>query len=181
MNDTDTPFACEYSYSRRSEGKRLLLRLLTVLGYVSFVGAYFAAVYISRFIPLFALCPVALWILIYFTWPLVSYDCYFEFAKGTLVLGKQRRKRKQTARIPVVEIKVREAEQIYRIPVGRVKLSNVSRCYDFSESVNSKERIAVLFTKDGKKCAAIAECTPALVKLLSSYPCCNSNLLTYGN
>ena len=171
MNDMDTPFACEYSYSRRSEGKRLWIRVAAILGYALFVGAYFVAAYVSRFIPLFALCPVALWMLIYFTWPIVSYDYYFTFAKGTLTIGKQRRKSKRPVQVPMLEIRVREADKICRIPAGRVKLSGVLKYYDFSGTANSTERIAILITKDGKKCAALVECIPALEKLLSSYPC----------
>lgn len=169
MSEMDTPFFSEYSYDRRAEGSRLILRTAAIISYLLFVGAYFGVAYFTRLIPLFALCPVALWIMIYFTWPILSYDYYFEFRTGTLTLGVEKRKRKRTLRSPKLVVQVKNAEKIYPLPAGRVKLSGVSKCYDFSGTVKSEKRIAIVFDKDGKKCACIVECTAALAKMLRSY------------
>ena len=102
MSEMDTPFFSEYSYDRRAEGSRLILRTAAIISYLLFVGAYFGVAYFTRLIPLFALCPVALWIMIYFTWPILSYDYYFEFRtllahQGTLFGSAMERKNSNNA------------------------------------------------------------------------------------
>ena len=181
MREMDTPFSCEYSYERRTEGKRLLLRTLAIAGYVLFVVLYFMFAYFTMLIPLFALCPVTLWIIVYFTWPLLSYDYYFEFQTGTLSVGTERRRKKSTARKQRLSIRVKEAEKIYRLPVGRVKISGVDRCHDFSSTALSDKRIAIVFQNDGKKYACIIECTAALAKMLRSYSQNGEELADFAN
>ena len=112
MSEMDSPFFCEYTYERRAEGTRLAVRTLAVVGYVLFVALYFLIVYFTRLIPLFALCPVALWILIYFTWPIISYDFYFEFRTGTLTVGTEARRKRRTKRSPKLAVQVKYADKI---------------------------------------------------------------------
>ncbi len=176
MSDMDALFFCEHSYSRRVEGKRILARICMIVAYILFAAAFFAAVYYSRLIPLFALCPLVLWIIVYFTWPLISYDFYFEFRSGTLTLGKEGRKRHRIKRTPRLVFQVKYAEQISPVPVGRVKLSKGLRCYDFSGTVKSERRIAIVFEQNGEKCVCILECTAALAKMLRSYSRCGAEL-----
>lgn len=169
MNEMDTPFSCEYTYDRRAEGVRLAIRLAVIFCYVLFVAAFFLVVYFTRLIPLFALCPVALWIIIYFTWPYLNFDYYFEFRAGVLVLGTERKRRRGRKRSPKLEIRVKDAEKICPIPAGRVKLSGVHKCYDYSGTKRSDKRLEIVYASNGKRCAAILECTPALAKMLRSY------------
>lgn len=176
MNEVDTPFFCEHSYSCTVEGKRIAARVGMISAYALFVAVFFVTVYYTRLIPLFALCPIALWIAVYFTWPLISYDFYFEFRSGTLTLGKEGRKMRRIKRTPKLTLQVKYAEQISSVPAGRVKLSKVLRCYDFSGTLKSDRRIAIVFEKNNRKCVCILECTVALAKMLRSYSHCRDEL-----
>ena len=169
MTENEGQFACEHTYKRHAEGKVMLFRALFVLMYIAFVVLYFAACYFSRFIPMFALCPIFTWMLVYFTWRYVSHDYYFEFRSGLLTLGIVMRKKKHQERYKRVEIRVKEAIDIMPIPRGRVKLNAVTRVYDFSSSCRSDKRIAVLCKRDEKTYAIVLECTLPLLKLIYSY------------
>ena len=169
MSDFDSPYACDFTYTRCAEGKNKLGRILLVLVYVAFVGAFFGFCYWSRIIPLFAVCPIFLWMLIFFTWRYVSYDYYFEFRTGVLTVGLSRIRKKREIRTPKRSITVKEAASIYPIPSGKVKFSRAVRLYDFSGTKNSECRIAVVTERRGKEEIYILECTRPLAKLLSSY------------
>ena len=169
MTELEGQFYCEYTYKRKNEGRALAARALFVLLYVLFAVGYFALCYYSRFIPMFALCPVLVWMLVYFTWRYVSHDYYFEFRSGLLTIGTVMRKKKRQLRTKRVELRVKEAEKIIPLPSGRVKLDGVDKTYDFSESSRSDKRIAVIYNRRGRTCAAILECTLPLLKLVYSY------------
>jgi hypothetical protein len=169
MSELDTPFYCENTYAKRAEGHILVMRLLFVLMYIAFVAAFFAVCYFTKLIPIFALCPVFLWMLVFFTWKYVNYDYFFEFKTGTLTLGRIAGKKKVPSRKPKLEIHVKDAERIVPISAGRVKFSDVKHVYDFSGSIASDKRIAVVFVKNGVTCAAVLECTKALARLITIY------------
>ena len=77
MDETYSPNYAEYTYEKKAEGKMRILKYLLIVGYVLFVALYFLICYITRLIPLFALCPLITWIMVYFTWHYVSYDVYY--------------------------------------------------------------------------------------------------------
>ena len=72
----------EFSCEQKSKGKWLAFKLLLVLLYIAFAGAYFLIVYITRFFPVGALIPVALWILIHFTWRYANPDYTYTIEGG---------------------------------------------------------------------------------------------------
>ena len=79
----------EYVYDQKSEGKVRVRRLLMALFYVVFTAGFFVlCLKINIF--LFAIGPLLTYILFLCTWRLVKYDCYWEFAQGTLTVGKVR-------------------------------------------------------------------------------------------
>ena len=88
MSEYDSPYASEYTYAKRAEGLNLIARVALVFLYAAFVGGFFGLCYYTRIIPLFAVCPIFLWMLVFFTWRSVSYDYYFEFRSGILTVGK---------------------------------------------------------------------------------------------
>ena len=169
MNEMDTPFYCEHTYTPRAEGTRLLIKILAIIGYIAFVALSFLAVYYTRIIPLFALCPLVLWILVYFTWPYISYDYYFEYQRGTLTVGTVTRRRHRICRIPKLAIQVNTAEKIYPLGCQIEKPAVVKRYYDFSASKASDRRIVILFENNGEMCMCLFECTQALAKILRHY------------
>ncbi len=168
MSDFDSLNSAEFSYEKKGEGKNKLYRILLICGYVLFVIAYFLACYLSKLIPAFAVAPIFLWILIFFTWRLVSYDMYFEFQSGTLTLGKVRVRKSGRKRTPLLSITVKNAKEIAPFDAS-VSLDATEKLYDFSASPTSDKRIFIRFEKDGAPAVAIFEGTARLGKLLSSY------------
>lgn len=179
MNEFDSPNYAEFSYDVKSEGKIKTKRILAIIGYVLFVAAYFLVCYISRVIPAFAISPLITWILVFFTWNLVSYDYYFEFKTGMLELGKITGGKKGRKKQPTLTIHVKEADFIAPFEGGYTeKLKEAEIVHDFSSSQSSDKRIIILFTKDGKKHAAVFEGTARIANLLASF--CNNTVELKG-
>lgn len=168
MSDFDSLNSAEFSYEKKGEGKNKLYRILLICSYVLFVIVFFLACYLSKLVPAFALAPVLLWILIFFTWRLVSYDMYFEFSTGTLTLGKVRVRKSGRRRTPLLSIPVKSAKEIAPFDAS-VVISPSEKLYDFSASATSDKRIFIRFEKNGEPSVAVFEGTARIGKLLSSY------------
>jgi hypothetical protein len=173
MNEYDSPNFAEFSYTRRSEGAYKTKRILLISAYIAFVGAFFAVVMITKLIPIFALCPILLWMLIFFTWKYVSYDFYFEFREGNLQLGRIMGSKNGRKKIPTVRVHIKEADFIAPYDEGRERLSGVKKIYDCSASESSDKRILILFEEKGERCAVIFEGTAKIARLCASF-CENS-------
>ena len=156
MNEYDSPNYAEFTYEKKNEGKVRLARNLMICGYVLYLVVFFLACYLSRVIPVFALAPLTLWIIIFFTWKLVKYDCYFEFKAGMLELGTVKVNKKGDRRKnQLVSIHVKEAISATLYDPKSDDLKTVEKVYDLSESQHSDKRILIIFEKDGKRQAAI--------------------------
>ena len=129
---------------------------------------FFLACYVSKLIPVFAVAPIFTWILVFFTWRLVSYDMYFEFSTGVLTLGRVRVRKSGAKRTPFVSIPVKNAKEIAPFDAS-VSLDATEKLYDFSASPTSNKRIFIRFEKDGAPAVAIFEGTARIAKLLSAY------------
>ena len=93
--ENDFHFA-EFAKPVAKHGKNRRLRTLLVLLYV-FAGIAYAAIAVAITIPhLIAILPLLLWILIYFTWGLVSYECCVRVASGKIAFLKLRGKKEKT-------------------------------------------------------------------------------------
>lgn len=168
MSEFDTPNYAEYSYAVKSEGKIKLQRWLMIILYIAFVGAFFGVCLATKLFQLFATAPIFTWMLVFFTWRYVSYDCYFVFQSGMLELGNARGGKGGTKKYPKLKIHVKEAS--FAGPLsGNEDLMNGTKVYDFSESQSSDKRVIILFEKDSEKCCAIFEGTAKIAKLLSSF------------
>ena len=168
MNEFDSPNYAEYSWTKRSEGTGLLLKLVLILAYVLFVVFFFTACYFTRIIPLFALCPVFTWMLVYFTWQLVSYDCYFEIKEGVIEVGKIKVKKSGRRKFPRHSFRISECEVGGVMGGGAVSVPSDAVVCDFSESQKSQNRIFLVYTKDGRKLAVIIEGTAKSARIISS-------------
>ncbi len=165
MAHDDTQFSAEYTYERKREGRRLAVAVGLILLYVVFTVGYFLLCYISGWIPLYAIAPILISMLIYFTWRRVLPDCYFEFRAGMLSLGYEMGRKR--IRREKLKIHVKEADRIYPVGVGRVKLEGMERVFDISSSVTAPNRVCIIF--GGGRTAAVFDMTPALSRLLVSY------------
>ena len=169
MNEFDSPNFTEYVWDKKAEGKLLLFKILMILGYVLFAGVYFLVCYISRIIPLFALCPVFLLILVFFTYRYVSFDCYFEFRSGRFEIGTIRVTKRGRKKNEKLTMQVKDATAIYAFDSSSKIPEGVSKVYDFSETKRSDNRIIMVFGKDGKTACVIFEATARVAALLAAY------------
>ena len=171
MNEFDSPNYTEYVYDKKAEGKIKVLKYLLIVGYVLFVLAFFLVCYITRFIPVFAICPLVCWILVFFTWRLVSFDVYYTFEHGHMEFGKVKRRKSGNIRRPTLKIDVQKAvlATSYENAVKTEKYKTVKCIYDYSSTKTSKNLLMIIFQTGSKREAVIFENTPKLQKLLTRY------------
>ena len=170
MNEYDSPNYAAFTYEKKNEGSVRLGRILMISAYVLYLVAFFLVCYLTRIIPVFALAPLTLWIIVFFTWKLVSYDCYFEFKSGMLELGTVKVNKKGIRRqTPKVSIHIKEAISATVFNPASDDLKTCETVYDLSSSAKSDKRILIVFEKDGKRCAAIFEGTAKVANLIASF------------
>ena len=168
MNETESPNFSEYIYEKKNVGKTRLKRSLMISLYVIFFIAFFIFCYITRIIPLFAVAPLLLYILVLLTWRLVKYDIFWQFSKGKLDIGKIKTSRFGTRRKTVTSIHIKDA-QLITVYEGAHQYRGIKRVYDFSESKSSDNRIIIIYIEEGRTCCAIIEATARLAKILSAF------------
>ena len=168
MSEFDTPNFHEYTYRKKAVGKNRVIRILLVALYCLFVLAFFLFCAQTRFLSIFALCPVFTWMLIFFTWRTVSYDIYYTIDGGMIELGKVKVRKTGRKKAPKLKVHIKEATEIKPYLGENDELAGASRVYDFSESPISDKRIILKTNKDGKEICALFEGTARAAKLLSS-------------
>ena len=168
MSDFDSINYHEYSYGRKNEGKVLFFKILIIIGYFLFAFAYFAFSFATA-IQLFAVCPIFLWILIFFTWRYVSYDYFFEFKSGMLELGILRSKTKGRKRIVNDVISVKNAEYVGRYSLDDGNFSGITCVHDYSSSKSSNTRVGIVYDNKGEKTLVVFECTTKCASLLAAF------------
>jgi len=170
MDSNFSPNYVEYVYDKKAEGRILLGRILLIIGYVLFVGVFFLACYISRLVTLFALCPIATWVLIFFTWRLVSYDVYYAFEQGKLEIGKIRVRKSGRSKTPKISINSHNIIYIglYNEEKSREALSHITP-QNYSERLSNENSLLIIFSDGSRDCAVIIEAIPQLLRLLKSF------------
>jgi hypothetical protein len=160
----------EYTVEQKSEGKYRLLKYLMLAIDAVFVGAYFLIIYITRIIPLGALIPVFLWMLIFFTWRYVKpeyrhtvSDAHLSFR--ILYRGK--------AKKDIFRTRICDAEAI--IPIDEAHLATLRDfapeiSYNALPALTSPDAYVMLFrTADGKRAEFRFRATEQALKSLKFY------------
>lgn len=95
MNEFNT---YEYVVAQKSEGKWKTRKILLIIGYIVFAAVVLVLGAFSRLlVPLLALTPIAVWILIFCTWRYVSLEYEYNITSGVFTLsnvygGRSRKK-----------------------------------------------------------------------------------------
>ena len=175
MNEYDSPNYTEFTYEKRAEGNLKVAKILLIVTYFVFFIGFFAFCALSRLLPLFAVAPIFTWMLVFFTWRLVSYDIYYTFNHGELELGRVKIKKSGQRRTPKLKISVKDAKLIAPIDVATEceQFKSAAKVYDFFSHSSSPNRIALVFCQDGKDFAVIFEGTDRVAALLHSF--CKEN------
>ena len=166
MDDFNT---YEYAAEQKNEGKWKLIRSLTLSAYILFVAAFFLVIYITRLIPLFAIAPIIVSMLVFFTWKYTKpdYRYFIERSKFTFYVyyGKKTKRKKTEFTISSAEAIAPKAEL-----AERIREYKPSRVYSAVPSVKSNDVYAALYTDEkGKKCVICFVATEKALKLMRFY------------
>lgn len=170
MDSNFSPNYTEYVYDKKPEGGLLVGRVLLVLFYIIFVVGFFLFCYISRIIPLFALCPFVTWVLVFFSWRAVSFDVYYTFEHGRLEIGKMRDVKNNRIKIPTLTVECKNIIYVsgYSDALAGGRLGGV-KLTDFSLRLSSPNSIVIVYTDGAYKKAVVVEATERLTRLLKSF------------
>ena len=168
MSDYGSINSSEYVYDQKNEGIVRIKRMLMIFGYIAFILGFFIFCMVTKIFAIFAIGPLALYIIYLLTWRLVSYDCYWEFATGALEIGRIKVSKNGRRKTPTVKIQIKDALRIGGF-TDLAPLGKIDKLYDYSESPSSDKRVYIIFEDDGKRCCAIVEATARLLSLLSTF------------
>ncbi len=160
-------FNCfEYASEQKAEGKYLAFRIALLTLYVAFSATYFLIAYITRIIPIVAILPIFLWMLIFFTWRYTSPDYKYSIESGifTFSVGYVKNKKK-----PKSSFKISTAEAILPLGEAAEKIAEFSPKISYSSvpSVKSSDVYVALYKDDnGRACAMYFVATSQALRLL---------------
>ena len=158
----------EYAASQKAEGKWILFKLLLILFYIAYVVAFGVIIYITAFVPVGALIPVTLWILVYLTYKYTSPDYKYTVEHGEIcfykTVGKTTKK--------VFSTPLRDASLLAPINEAGEKIREFKPTKSYSAVPYSKcpDVYAMLYTdRENKKCVFYFRATREAIKIMSHY------------
>ena len=167
MTEENSFLFAEYAKPVAKHGKNKRMRTLLIFCYILFAAIY-AAFFASVKIPqVIAVLPVFVWMLIFFTWGSVSYECCVRVSSGKVTLLKLRGKKEK-------EIFSFDAREIaYALPYNeagkaRVKEETVTSTVD----LRADERLdgyAVILRSEGGVTLVRFESTLAVARAMHYY------------
>ncbi len=157
----------EYACSQKNEGKWLIYKLLLLLLYATYTIVYLYVIVKIGFVPLGALIPITLWIMIYFTWRYTSPDYKYTIDAGDLTFyvsyGKKTHKKFKAHIKDVIAIAPREK---IREHLNGIKPKKI---YNALSSKHESDAYAIVFKKETKVCIFYLKATRDTVKALHYY------------
>lgn len=162
----------EYVVEKKLEGSFLARRVLMIALYVIYVLAFFVVGTITRLgVPMLALIPITLWMLIWLTWPYCKIEYEYALMDGELtfstIYGGRRRKEQ-------FSIRISSAERV--APIGgeydaEVVSFEPTRVYNgLSSAKEPKDAYFLLFeNEDGEGCVFYFEATARMLRILKYY------------
>lgn len=170
MFDSEAINHDDNSYPKKKEGKLCFFAVLLILFYTLFAIGFFLLCYLTRLIPLFAVAPLFLWILVYITWRAVSYDIYYTFESGKLTFYRRTGKKTRCAPVPRLTLRVQDAEGVYDGRPSREERADAKgKFYDFSSSKNAEETVLIRFSEGGRDALVLFDVTPSIRDLIRRF------------
>ena len=137
------PNRASHTVTLANEGALLCVRMALVCFYIVFGALYSGFAVLTGFVPIIAVLPIFIWIIVHFTWRLTVIDYTVSAVAGTLTVTKKRKGMKpktllscpmKTCTRPVPYVRGSLGEQVARIDVrGRL----------------ASPAVYVLYTEDG--------------------------------
>lgn len=162
---------CEYVVSPAKQPAWRLKRLLAIAGYVVYaLTFFFVGMTLRLIVPMMALIPLTTWILVWFTWPLVSIEYEYSIVSGNMILcrigaGRVRRR--------VAEIHIKDMHAIAPYDGDYIKAAEQyapEQTIDFTSSMQSPDVYYALYETDkGRRGILYFEATARALKMLRYY------------
>lgn len=160
----------EFVVSQKLEGKWKLRRILAVVGYVLFFLVFFIVCAVTKLgLPLVALSPLFLWMLVFFTWRYTHPDYEITTVSNSLRFAKVYGNR---TRRPQLEVEFRLMHKIAplddagRADVARFKPDHV---YCAASSMSAPDLYYAIWEEDKKHYVLYFEATEQLLKICKYY------------
>lgn len=158
----------EYTVAQIHEGKWKLYRWLMISGYALFAILYFLLAYISKFIPIVAILPLFMWILVYFTYKYVNPEYRYTVSEAHLrfsvIYGKTVKEK--------LSLKICEADLIIPLETALEKIKEYAprKTYSALPTSHGTDAYIVLYKNaEGEACAFIFKATADALKALKFY------------
>ncbi len=162
----------EYAAAQKSEGKWRVRKVLLLLAYLIFTAIFFTVLFISKLIPLGALYPVAMWIIVFLTWRYVNPDYKYVIEKGTLTFYLAYGSKKRQSLKPQMSFKVSLAEAIAPRAEIEAKVNELHgiKVYSAIPSVSAADQYGAIYKDEsGSYCVFYFVATSQALKLLRFY------------
>ena len=159
----------EFARESKIEGPLKVRRNLLLVLYVVFTIASFGAVFASNLLPLGAIVPILVWMLVYATWRYVKIDNKYVIETGVLTYTKKYGSSKPKV---ITEFKIKSAELIAPLAGSESRIADFApeKTVNAVSSSSSEDVYIALYTDaDGKRCAFCFEVTNAAIKMLRYY------------
>ncbi len=155
------PNRASHTVTLANEGALLCTRIALVCFYAVFGALYSGFAVLSGFVPIVAVLPIFLWILVHFTWRLTVIDYTVAAVAGTLTVTK---KRKGLKPILLLECPMKTCTR--PTPYVRGTLGDCTRRIDVRGRLASPS-VYLLYTEDGT--AVLFETNSHLLACLSRF------------
>ena len=157
-------------------GKIKKRRTLLIILYVAFTALAFTLVFISHWLPLGAIVPFLVYILILATWRYVQIDNKYYIVQGHLTFTRKYGNSKEKT---ITDFQLKSAEYIAPIRISAEKIADFApeNVYSGLSCEDSTENgyVALYRNDKGERCALYFETFDDAVKVLKYY---NGNTLT---
>lgn len=161
MNENSMSYAVE----RKNEGRYAFLKIGLIALYILVVLGFFVAIYITRLVPVFAMCPFLTWILWLATWRYtqVTYEYSIEVGDVSFARIYGNRSRRE-----VLKLHIREVKAVH--PAEDERGGNYAKVYDFRGNAKTPDAYCLVFCNEKEeRCLVYFEATRKAIKLLSLY------------
>ena len=160
----------EFVVSQKMEGKWVVRRVLAVMGYILFALAFFTVGIVTRLgVPMLALTPLFLWMLIFFTWrytrPEYEITTVSNSLRFAIIYGSRTRR-------PQLEVEFRKMQKI--APLDETGRADVARfkpdkTYCAASCMTAPDLYYAIWEEEKTHCVFYFEVTEQLLKICKYY------------
>ena len=166
MNDFNT---YEYVVDQKLKGAQKLRKVGLVLFYIIFVVGWLIFGFWSKMFPLLALCPVTLWMAVFFTWRYVQVEFEYSAVSGLVTFAAVygNRSRKKLCEVKIKDcVTIAPANDKYLHLVDRYAPVNALDCRSCEDAEDGYFMLAEI---NGKKTVIYFEATEKFLKICRFY------------